>query len=122
MSFDALSYQSLQGACLVWLVTQIIRTVAERLFPQCVLWPYWAKTVLPLLPVVLGAAGAAFIPFFPRDVSIPETVAAKLQYGAVCGAIAGQGYETIKGVVVTIGKRRFGIDLSFLFGDTKKDE
>jgi len=121
MDLEALSPHALQATLLLVLVIQAVRVTAERLVPSLPSSEVWRKAVLPLFPIVLSLVGAFYVPLL-ADPGLTST-ADKVKYAIAVGALAGQGFEVVKGLIVQLVKRLTGVDISpYLVAQVPEDK
>jgi hypothetical protein len=99
-------------AMIVNIISGIVRKIVEVVSPSLKDYGFtksrvWRELVLPILPVLIGAALASCVDSFPY----PSTFAAPLVMRAIYGALAGFFSTWAYRIVKTLAQRKWNVEL-----------
>lgn len=92
------SWQFILFSLGVFVVTWVVRTIVEFIFPKADGNRFWEKLCLPLMPVVTGS----LIGYFATTYAYPAglaTTSGRLLLGSVAGLFSSSIYQVAKGML-----------------------
>lgn len=81
---------------IVWFITQVIKTILHKIFPQMKGKRPWKKLVLQSLPVVIGGLIALLVPAYPFPAHFMGGKVEHTMFGMFIGYMSGHIYSAIK--------------------------
>lgn len=97
-----LSWQTLMFMLGVFVTTYVVRKTAEGVRPRLLQTKLWEDTALPILPILLGAAGGFLDKTFPFPDGLAD-VWARVRFGAVCGFMSAHTFSIINALLAQRG-------------------
>lgn len=93
-----LSWQFISFGLAISAILFVLKTVIEfwKTIREAKLWK---EVFLPILPVIIGSAGAVVLSSYPYPENI-TTVSARLVFGLIAGLFSGLIYRIIKALII----------------------
>lgn len=91
-----LSIQVLFFCLFVWGLSLVIRRAVEYFFSSINSKKYWKELILPIMPMIIGAALSLVAKKYPYPHPFDTSTSARLFFGFVAGSISGYVYRIIK--------------------------
>lgn len=101
-----LSVQTVIFCLIAYIITQIIRTLIEKIGNKVNLYisnkvtkyiyETWRETFLPLIPLFIGGILAYKLDSYPFPVPFNTSISARIFYGIICGGASGFVYRFIR--------------------------